>query len=384
MLAKRPPSARGRAPCRFASALGDFLHRAPRARLVAAAVAVVGATVALDRRRHAMPSESGLLPNHRLPLPREHISRLTYERFLRMYALPRVPCVIEGVGADWPALGLWRRDYFLEHEGVDLDHACSVSVGEEEREMTVGDALRSMNGAGPPVYLSGWDYVRGNSRALAADFDVPGLFERTPTWLARHAIFGNAEHDMRWLYIGEACTGSPTHVDTNLSSAWLWVACGEKVRRTTFSANSPAPRDQKWMCVPRGQEWVCAHGDDHDLVVGDSSGGTSDVQADSGYAAAALPDLFAPDVGRHPRLGEARLYRGTQRAGEVVFNPSRCVHAVRSPAISLLICPRSPRPCVSTWQARNVTFTASLTHNFVDVTNLADAVADATRSERAA
>ena len=138
------------------------------------------------------------------------------------------------------------------------------------------------------------------------------------------------------------------------------------------------------MCVPRGQEWVCAHGDDHDLVVGDSSGGTSDVQADSGYAAAALPDLFAPDVGRHPRLREARLYRGTQRAGEVVFNPSRCVHAVRSPAISPVICPRSQRPCVSTWQARNVTFTASLTHNFVDVTNLADAVADATRSERAA
>lgn len=186
-----------------------------------------------------MPSESSLLPNHQLALPREHISQLTYERFLREYALPRVPCVIEGVGADWPALGLWRRDYFLEHEGVDLDHTCSVSVGEEEREMTVGDALRSMNGAGPPVYLSGWDYVRGNSRALAADFDVPGLFERTPSWLARHAIFGNAEHDMRWLYIGEAGTGSPTHVDTNLSSAWLWVACGEKVKREPRSQRTP-------------------------------------------------------------------------------------------------------------------------------------------------
>ena len=174
-----------------------------------------------------------LLPNHRLPLPREHVSRLTYERFLREYALPRLPCIIEGVGSDWRALDRWRSpDYFLEHEGVDLEHVCSVSVGGKEREMTVGDALRSMHeraDADAPTYLSGWDYVRGGSRALADDFEVPGLFERTPAWLARHAIFGNADADMRWLYIGEAGTGSPTHVDTNLSSAWLWVASGEKV-----------------------------------------------------------------------------------------------------------------------------------------------------------
>ena len=35
-----------------------------------------------------------------LELPREDISGLSYERFLREYALPRQPVIIEGVGAD--------------------------------------------------------------------------------------------------------------------------------------------------------------------------------------------------------------------------------------------------------------------------------------------
>ena len=52
---------------------------------------------------------------------------------------------------------------------------------------------------------------------------------------------------------------------------------------------------------------------------------------------------------------------GVQWAGEVCFNPSRCVHAVRNVG------------------APGET-TVSLTHNFVDGTNLADALADATRS----
>ena len=47
-----------------------------------------------------------------------------------------------------------------------------------------------------------------------------------------------------------------------------------------------------------------------------------------------------------------------QRAGEVVFNPSCCVHAVRNSA----------------------PLTVSCTHNFIDATNLSDALADATRS----
>ena len=69
-----------------------------------------------------------------------------------------------------------------------------------------------------------------------------------------------------------------------------------------------------------------------------------------GNTAFTLPSFFSP------ALGGARLYAGVQRRGDVCFNPSGCVHCVR-----------------------NVRFTVSLTHNYVDASNLADVLTDAVR-----
>ena len=75
---------------------------------------------------------------------------------------------------------------------------------------------------------------------------------------------------------------------------------------------------------------MCAHGGDHALITG---GGLL-----AGYDEAhKLPDLFAPDLARFPQLTRCRLYRGTQHAGEVVFNPSRCVHAVRNSTMTVSV-----------------------------------------------
>ena len=155
------------------------------------------------------------------PMPRERLSELSYERFLREYALPRQPVIIEGVGADWAAASAWHDlQYFLDHEGVDREHEVTVhegGPGSEECETTVGDALRRLHEreaagghatASLPLYLSAWDYVRGGSSALQADFAVPALFDRSPRWLAEHVLFGCASLDMKWLYLGEAGTGS--------------------------------------------------------------------------------------------------------------------------------------------------------------------------------
>jgi len=97
---------------------------------------------------------------------------------------------------------------------------------------------------------------------------------------------------------------------------------------------------------------VCAHGEDHELLTGGFLAGSDGEEH-------ALPDLFAPDLTRWPQLARCRLYRGTQRPGDVCFNPSRCVHATR-----------------------NLTLTISLTHNFVDASNLPDVLEDATHSLR--
>ena len=177
-----------------------------------------------------------------LELPREHISNLTYERFLREYALPRQPLIIEGVGADWPAASAWGElSYFLSHAGVDREYEVTVhegGAGSEERECTVGEALSDLQqreercgSSSPPLCaprrhhhpprsrrcsrarragrtadLSAWDYVRGGSDALQRDFSVPPLFDRSPRWLAENAVLGCAAVDMKWLYLGQVCS----------------------------------------------------------------------------------------------------------------------------------------------------------------------------------
>eukprot|EP00656_Telonema_subtile_P058019 TRINITY_DN9694_c0_g1_i1.p1 TRINITY_DN9694_c0_g1~~TRINITY_DN9694_c0_g1_i1.p1 ORF type:complete len:248 (-),score=91.85 TRINITY_DN9694_c0_g1_i1:19-762(-) len=122
-------------------------------------------------------------------------------------------------------------------------------------------------------------------------------------------------------YIGEPGSRSTTHVDTNFSSAWLWLAEGEKA-------------------------WRCVHGQDFELLCsGDAEVSTQD-----------FIDLF--DTEQLSTLpAEARVYAGEQRAGDIMFNPARCIHAVH-----------------------NNTHTVSLTHNYVDATNLAWVLHDAVRS----
>ena len=295
-----------------------------------------------------------------LPLPVVDGNTLTYERFLREFALPRKPCIIRNVGRTWAARK-WTVDYMLEHEGVDKEHKVYMADGPpesaRESKRTVGNALRLVaktatdvdwnpalapGGEERSCYLSAWDYVRGNSGALQDDFEVPRFFARAPEWLASNVVLGNAQTDMKWLYIGSRGSGSATHVDTNLSSAWLWVARGEK-------------------------EWVCAHGGDYQLLTAGTGarayGYKGDDDSDDDDGSVPLPDFFAADLfDRWPQTRGARLYRGVQQAGDVCFNPSRCVHAVRNIGD----------------HAGDIIL--SLTHNFVDATNLADALADATRA----
>lgn len=127
------------------------------------------------------------MEGRRRELPRVSASDLTYERFLRDFALPRVPFILEGVGSDWAASRLWHSlDYFLSHPdgAVDLTHECTITEGDAdaaERECTVGEALRLMKArqdapaetsaahSTKPIYLGAWDYVRGGSAALQSD-----------------------------------------------------------------------------------------------------------------------------------------------------------------------------------------------------------------------
>ena len=144
-----------------------------------------------------------------LALPIVDGATLTYEKFLREFALPKQPCIIRNLGADWAARR-WSPEYFLAHKGVNMEHEVTMADGpygrSKEVETSVEAALRliarraSDEEVNTPVYLSAWDYVRGGSHALMDDFKVPAIFDRAPPWLASHAVMGNAAVDMRWLY----------------------------------------------------------------------------------------------------------------------------------------------------------------------------------------
>ena len=297
----------------------------------------------------ALEEEWSPLPE--IDLAKEHLS---YERFLREFALPKQPCIIRNMGCDWSARS-WSPEYFLNHPGVDLQQEASLTIGsysspdQRELETTVGEALRNVikrrdegQTDAPPVYLAAWNYVRANSAELQADFDPPTIFNRAPKWLTSHPVFGNSEVDLRWLYVGTCGSGSRTHVDCNLSSAWLWVAKGSK-------------------------RWVCAHGQDYNLLCdGVEGAGLSDHTATQAGTVSHLPNLLLPRselLAQYPNIAAVRLYTAVQRAGDVVFNPSCCAHAVCNTGLPGEV-------------------TVSLTHNYVDASNLTDALHDAARSLR--
>jgi len=279
------------------------------------------------------------------PIPKIHINDLSYERFIEEFALPRMPVLIVGAGDSWPALQKWRQvSYFLEHEcanecfssgrAANLTSAAPYDLTNEELSEVPADAALRMlqerqeaaeekpDERNPRrLYIKTWDYVHAGAGALQEDFTVPSIFDKSPRCLTEQVVFGHSARDMKWIYIGEEGTGSPSHIDTNYSSAWLWCARGKK-------------------------EWRCVHGGDWDRL------GYEELNRKGN-----LPDLFRPDVRSHPILLESRLYEGIQEAGDVMYNPSKCLHAVY-----------------------NTQFTVSLTHNYVDCSNLADIVADCSRS----
>ena len=70
--------------------------------------------------------------------------------------------------------------------------------------------------------------------------DGSGYFARSAAWAEESPVLGNAAVDLKWVYVGEACTGSGSHVDCNMTSAWLWCAAGEKEWRCVHAQDSDA------------------------------------------------------------------------------------------------------------------------------------------------
>ena len=114
---------------------------------------------AASRRRQDAASQAGpgpSLPAGFLPLPVVDGATLTYERFLREYALPRQPCLITNLGPSWRARE-WSAEYLLAHEGVDQTHRVHMADGPpqeaKERQRCIRATASRLLAAGtqPPL-----------------------------------------------------------------------------------------------------------------------------------------------------------------------------------------------------------------------------------------
>ena len=130
------------------------------------------------------------------------------------------------------------------------------------------------------MYIRDWEY--GTHPCLVQDLGLPHWFDRSSETLRRTSYgMEGPPSKWRWLYIGEAGSGSATHTDPLDSAAWLF-------------------------CVRGRKRWRAVHAGDLSLVV--PSGREE------------LPDLFAPDSKKFPGLKSARLYEGASQPGG--FSPS--------------------------------------------------------------
>ena len=204
---------------------------------------------------------------HCKPIPRRCRQELTYGSFLREYAIPGLPVIITGFGADWPAKTQWSSLEGLEARGIDMSEVVQVQLGKDgvltmplgecfakfrerigptgskrkQREASPEDQglrskraavaapaaapslssgpqarLSSLAAASGPMYLRNWRFHERNPQMLA-DFVCPDLFALD--FAVEAGLI--QPNSFTWLYIGESGSCTPTHIDIMNTSAWM-------------------------------------------------------------------------------------------------------------------------------------------------------------------
>lgn len=315
-----------------------------------------------------------------IEVPRLRVSELTRSRFLA-HAIRGVPFVLstnEGSGSEertllekdgdpmcaggcaaawgWPvADGRWSNLNYIRGlvdsspHAVDEDavlatyrewRRCSLSMVSAQQALgALSDrhAARSGQGentagtvASPHVlsehperlYLTGWEYdppctdEPPQSHSRLSDDVCSGRIPVMPCLLAaaEHPLAQAAAKGLRWQFIGEQGTSCTAHSDPFSSHAWMWLASGEK----------------QWRIL----EAPSAHPSATQAAIAD----IADVSREGRL------DLF--DCESMVRaVGQRRMWHTLLCRNELLFVPSRCVHAVRNVA----------------------SLTTAVSHNFVDV-----------------
>ena len=255
-LPRRLPTARRAAQLDRGTPLGcgvcgvaATMPKAQQPPAAAAAAAAVGSAAAATGDAAESGAPGGLVWQ---PLPRVHVDDLPYERFLREFALPKQPFILEGASVGWAAAHRWPDLSYLA-ERVDPKQKVSYTTckapyepeQEEEKRIAVGEALKrlrppplldlaglvfqDLEGPEPepepelPVrYIKTWDYVRGGGAKLQEDFTVPSIFDRSAEAISKQVVLGHSETDMKC--VSKAISLSLSFCIRNLSHVTHFMA----------------------------------------------------------------------------------------------------------------------------------------------------------------
>mmetsp|Transcript_3851 Transcript_3851/g.11482 ORF Transcript_3851/g.11482 Transcript_3851/m.11482 type:complete len:470 (-) Transcript_3851:329-1738(-) len=229
-------------------------------------------------------------------VPRVHTEDLSIDDFIRVYEIPNLPVLIDGIVQEWPAWQNWdlkklyKRYRHTKFRVGDDDDGYAVRV-------KLKYFLRYMLGQkdDSPLYIFDSRFPKHNGeKKLLDDYEIPKYFKEDLFRL----VGEKRRPPYRWFLIGPKRSGSNVHIDPLGTSAWNALISGRK-RWILFPPHVPKK-------VVKGKRFKLPEEDDEPID----------------YFTNILPRLKA-------EMGESLEYiEFVQYPGETIFVPGGWWHAV--------------------------------------------------------
>jgi len=156
-------------------------------------------------------------------LERDNVDRrsnISVEEFIKLYEIPNIPVILEGIGNDWNAYKAWNRNKVIP-EYEPLFYFGSLEKKFEKKYDNYYTYYDHFNDISPSKIFCD---DNGNQIATSGnEFNTPIYFKED-----LFSVLGDKRPDFRWLLIGPVKSGSTFHQDPDCSSAWSVCFQGHK------------------------------------------------------------------------------------------------------------------------------------------------------------
>lgn len=224
----------------------------------------------------------------------ERRSGLAYGEFERDYLRPRRPVVIEGALEGWRALARWTPEFFANaYRGRKV--ACRNDTAERTMDSYIA-ALPGSTPESPLPYLRNLN-IQTDFPELVPDIS-PSLVFAHPDWLSSRLMPKDwlRPNHLNQLFISGRGARIPLHYDDWMTHNMVSNVYGDK----RFLLFDPSQAEHLYRC-------------------GDETSGEA-------YILSAV-DPWRPDLGKFPRLSEAKAHEVVIGRGDTLFVPAGWWHS---------------------------------------------------------